>query len=77
MEALAGVPDACMDVVTAVVVTETVDAGADRAAQSSSNYSRMSRGHDGRRDCKGVTETLSDNARALLNKQQTNKLAKK
>ena len=29
MEALAGVPDACTDVGTAVVVTETVDAGAE------------------------------------------------
>ena len=29
MEALAGVPDACTDVGTAVVVTEAVDAGAE------------------------------------------------
>ena len=35
------------------------------------------RRHDSRRDCKAVKETRSNNNRALLNEQQTNKSAKK
>ena len=76
MEALAEVPDACMDVRTAIDVTKTVDAGAEETG-ALQTISRMSRRHDGWRDSKREKETQSDTTRALLNRQQTNKSAKR
>ena len=78
MKALAGVPDACTDVGTATDVTKAVDTGAEETAGTKAlqTISRTLRRHDSRRNCKAVNETWSDNTRALLNEQQTNRWKK-
>ena len=79
-EALVGGRDACTDVRTALVETETADGGAEETAGGTalSKLFLVRRGgitvHETAMKWKG---TRSENTRAVLNEQQTNKSAKK